>query len=295
VRVLSFTGSTETGLKVYTRAASLGKKVCLEMGGKNAIIVLDDADLNLALDTIVWSAFGTAGQRCTSASRIIVQRPVVEELTQRLVERVRSLRVGNPLEPEVAMGPLINASRRKAVHSYVKAGRQEGAQLLVGGDLATPPGLDGGFFFQPTVFTKVGPQMRIAQEEIFGPVTCLIPVDTFEQALEVHNGTGYGLSGGILSRDAFKLFRAMREMECGVVYLNAGTIGAEIHLPFGGMKRTGNGHREVGQAFLDFMSEWKSVFVDYSGRLQRAQIDTVAVDSPDRNVITPGGSAFRQS
>jgi alpha-ketoglutaric semialdehyde dehydrogenase len=274
VPVITLTGSRETGVAVMRNAAENLKHVHLELGGKNAIIVLDDADLDLAVDGIVWSAFGTSGQRCTAASRVIVQRGVYDALQARLVAAAEKLRLGVGWEPETDVGPVINEAALEKVHSYTEIGKDEGARLLTGGEVATGDGLDKGHYYRPTIFGDVEPGMRIAQEEIFGPTTALIPVDDFDEAIRVSNGIEYGLSSSVFTRDVNKAFRAMRDLVTGITYVNAGTIGAEVHLPFGGTKGTGNGHREAGQAALDVFTEWKSIYVDYSGKLQRAQIDT---------------------
>jgi aldehyde dehydrogenase (NAD+) len=274
IRVVTLTGSRETGVAVLEAAAEGLKHVHLELGGKNGIIVMDDADLELAVDGIVWSAFGTSGQRCTAASRVIVHRSVYDELRSRLVARVENLRLGPGWESETDVGPVINAAALEKIHSYTEFGTDEGATLLTGGEIADDDGLDAGFFYRPTIFGDVEGGMRIAQEEIFGPTTALIPVDDFDEAVRVANGIRYGLSSSIFTADVNRAFRAMRDLEAGITYVNAGTIGAEVHLPFGGTKDTGNGHREAGQAALDVFTEWKSIYVDYSGKLQRAQIDT---------------------
>jgi acyl-CoA reductase-like NAD-dependent aldehyde dehydrogenase len=274
VRVITLTGSRETGVAVLEAAAENLKHVHLELGGKNAIIVMDDADLDLAVDGIVWSAFGTSGQRCTAASRVIVHEEVYSELQSRLVSAAESLRLGPGWEPDTDVGPVINRAAVEKIHSYTEIGRDEGARLLTGGEVASGNGLEAGFFYRPTVFGDVDPQMRIAQEEIFGPTTALIPVRGFDEAIRAANGVRYGLSSSIFTHDVNRAFRAMRDLEAGITYVNAGTIGAEVHLPFGGTKDTGNGHREAGQAALDVFTEWKSIYVDYSGRLQKAQIDT---------------------
>ena len=273
VPVITLTGSRETGVEVMRNAAENLKHVHLELGGKNAIIVLDDADLDLAVEGIVWSAFGTSGQRCTAASRVIVHDAVYPELQKRLVERAEKMRIGPGWDPETDLGPVINQESLDKIHSYTGIGTDEGAKLLTGGEVATEGELGKGFFYRPTIFADVDPQMRIAQEEIFGPTTALIPVKDFDEAIRVANGIRYGLSSSIFTGDVNKAFRAMRDLKAGITYINAGTIGAEVHLPFGGVKDTGNGHREAGQAALDFFTEWKSIYVDYSGRLQRAQID----------------------
>jgi aldehyde dehydrogenase (NAD+) len=269
VRVISFTGSTETGLKVYTRAAALGKKVSLEMGGKNAIIVMDDANLELAVKAITWSAYGTTGQRCTATSRLIVHRGIKERLIEALHEKAQSLRIGDGLQEGVEVGPLINARALEKIERYVAIGRDEGARLVVGGARAEGP----GFFYQPTLFVDVSPEMRIAREEIFGPVLSMIDVDSLEEAIEVNNSVIYGLSSSIFTENVNAAFRAIRDLTTGIVYINHGTTGAEIQFPFGGTRGTGNGMREAGLTALDSFTEWKSVYVDYSGRLQRAQID----------------------
>ena len=276
VPVITFTGSRETGVLVTKNAADELKHVHLELGGKNAIIVMDDADVDLAVDGIIWSAFGTAGQRCTAASRVIVQRGVYDALQQKLVARAEQMRIGSPWEDDTEIGPVINETAVDKIHSYTEIGRDEGAKLLTGGERVEGE----GFYYRPTVFADVEPQMRIAQEEIFGPTTALIPVDSFEDAVRAANSVKYGLSSSIFTRDVNKAFKAMRDLQTGITYINAGTTGAEVHLPFGGMKQTGNGHREAGQAALDVFTEWKSVYVDYSGKLQRAQIDNAEHPAP---------------
>ncbi|HYY03959.1 MAG TPA: aldehyde dehydrogenase family protein [Gaiellaceae bacterium] len=275
VRVITLTGSRETGVAVLRNAAEGLKHVHLELGGKNAIIVLDDADLDLAVEGIVWSAFGTSGQRCTAASRVIVQDGVYEQLQAKLVAAAERMRLGVGWEDDTDVGPVINKPSLEKIHSYTQIGKDEGAKLLTGGEIASGDGLDNGFYYRPTIFGDVDPQMRIAQEEIFGPTTALIRVPDLDEAIRVSNGIKYGLSSSIFTRDVNKAFRAMRDLAAGITYINAGTIGAEVHLPFGGTKDTGNGHREAGQAALDVFTEWKSIYVDYSGKLQKAQIDNV--------------------
>ncbi|HET9345062.1 MAG TPA: aldehyde dehydrogenase family protein [Candidatus Limnocylindrales bacterium] len=272
VPVISFTGSSATGKRIAERAARRLKRLSLELGGKNGIVVMADADLDLATDGILWSAFGTTGQRCTAASRVVVERPVIEPLLQRLERRARALRLGPGADPQTDVGPLINAGAVEKVAGYVDIGRGEG-ELVVGGAPATDGDLANGHFFQPTIFNGVRAMDRIAQEEIFGPVLSVVPVDDYQGAVTAINQTRYGLSSSIFTRDANTAFRAMRDFETGIVYVNAGTTGAETHLPFGGWKETGNGHREAGHAALDTYTEWKSIYVDFSGRLQRAQID----------------------
>ena len=273
VPVITFTGSRETGIAVTKSAADNLKHVHLELGGKNAIIVMDDADLDLAVEGIVWSAFGTSGQRCTAASRVIAHTDVYDALAKRLVERAESMRLGPGWEDDTDIGPVINKAAIEKIHSYTEIGTGEGAKLLTGGEIASDGDLAKGFYYRPTVFADVDAGMRIAQEEIFGPTTALIRVGDFDEAIRVANGIKYGLSSSIFTRDVNQAFRAMRDLQAGITYINAGTTGAEVHLPFGGTKDTGNGHREAGQAALDVFTEWKSIYVDYSGRLQRAQID----------------------
>jgi aldehyde dehydrogenase (NAD+) len=272
VAVISFTGSSVTGKHIAARAGRRLKRVSLELGGKNGVVVLADADLDLATDGILWSAFGTTGQRCTAASRVIVERSVVQPLLQRLETRAKALRLGSGLDPAVDVGPLINAGAVDKVDSYVGIGRGEG-ELVIGGSRASGGDLANGFFFEPTIFSGVGAMDRIGQEEIFGPVLSIIPVDDYGSAMLALNQTRYGLSSSVFTRDVNQAFRAMRDFETGIVYVNAGTTGAETHLPFGGWKETGNGHREAGHAALDTFTEWKAIYVDFSGRLQRAQID----------------------
>ncbi len=275
VPVLSFTGRSATGKRIAERAARRLKRLSLELGGKNGVVVLGDADLDLATDGIVWSAFGTSGQRCTAASRVIVERSVVEPLLERLEGRARRMRLGSGLDETVDVGPLINEAAVEKVGGYVEIGRAEG-ELVLGGGRASGGELANGWFFEPTIFRDVRPMDRIAQEEIFGPVLSIIPVADETQALTALNQTRYGLSASIFTRDVNAAFRAMRDFEAGIVYVNAGTTGAETHLPFGGWKETGNGHREAGHAALDSFTEWKSIYVDFSGRLQRAQIDNAS-------------------
>src|SRR3954449_2004999 len=274
VPVITFTGSRETGVRVTHAAADQLKIVHLELGGKNGIVVLDDADLDLAVEGIVWSAFGTSGQRCTAASRVIVQDGAYEQLQSKLVAAAEKMRLGPGWEDDTDVGPVINKRALEKIHSYTEIGKGEGAKLLTGGEVASGDGLGNGFYYRPTLFGDVDPQMRIAQEEIFGPTTALIRVKDFDEAIRVSNGIRYGLSSSIFTQDVNKAFRAMRDLVAGITYVNAGTIGAEVHLPFGGTKQTGNGHREAGQAALDVFTEWKSIYVDYSGKLQKAQIDT---------------------
>ncbi len=272
IPVISFTGSSATGKAIAERAGRRLKRLSLELGGKNAVVVLRDADLDLAVDGILWSAFGTTGQRCTACSRVVADRAIAEELVARLETRASRLRLGSGLDETVEVGPLVNAAAVEKVERYVEIGRGEG-ELVTGGATVRDGDLAHGHFFAPTIFTGVEPMRRIAQEEIFGPVLSVIPVDGYDEAISAANGVRYGLSASIFSRDVNTAFRAMRDLDAGIVYVNAGTTGAETHLPFGGWKETGNGHREAGHAALDTFTEWKSIYVDYSGKLQRAQID----------------------
>ena len=271
VRVLSFTGSTTTGRAIAESAAKLNKKLSLEMGGKNAILVMDDANLELVTDATLWAAFGTSGQRCTAASRLIVQKGIASKVKESLVERTKKLRLGNGLDPNVDVGPVINKTAVERIHKYVQLGQKEGARALVGASVADINGK--GFFYSPTLFDGVQPGSTLEAEEIFGPVLSIIEVDSLEEAIEVNNRSQYGLSTSIFTQDVNRAFTAMRDIFTGLVYINHGTTGAEIQFPFGGVRGTGNGHREAGQAALEVFTEWKSIYVDYSGKLQRAQID----------------------
>ena len=273
VPVVSFTGSTAVGQLVAEACAPDFKHCSLEMGGKNIIIVMDDANLDLAIDGAIWGGFGTAGQRCTAASRIAVHKSVYKEFMSRLVERVKALRVGNGLDGTTDMGPVINEQQLKTVMEYVQIGKSEGAKLMTGGKRLDGGQYAKGWFHEPTVFGDCNPKMRIAQEEIFGPVVSVVPISSFEEAIEIANGVQYGLSASIYTRNVNRAFAAMRDLFTGIVYVNAPTIGAETHLPFGGTKKTGNGHREAAIAAIDFYTEWKTLYIDYSDKLQRAQID----------------------
>jgi aldehyde dehydrogenase (NAD+) len=274
LRLISFTGSTETGRTVAYACAERNAICSLEMGGKNAIIIMDDADVDNAVEGSVWGAFGTSGQRCTASSRLIVHKKVYKQFASKLVERTKALRVGNGSDPKIEVGPVINQDAVDKILSYIDIGQNEdGATLACGGKQLSKGDYANGYYIEPTVFTDVAPSMRIAQEEIFGPVTSVIPTNSLEQAIEIANGVRYGLSAAIYTADVNRAFHAMEETYTGIFYVNSATIGAEVHLPFGGTKATGNGHREAGTQVLDIFSEWKSVYVDYSGRLQRAQID----------------------
>ncbi len=271
VRVLSFTGSTTTGRSIAEAAGKLNKKLSLEMGGKNAIIVMDDANLELVTDATLWAAFGTTGQRCTAASRLIVQKGIASKIKESLVERTKKLKLGNGLDPKVEVGPVINKIALDRIHNMVQLGQKEGARVLTGASIADVDGK--GFFYAPTLFDGVNPGSTLEAEEIFGPVLSIVEVESLEEAVEVNNRSQYGLSTSIFTQDVNRAFTAMRDIATGLVYINHGTTGAEIQFPFGGVRGTGNGHREAGQAALEVFTEWKSIYVDYSGKLQRAQID----------------------
>jgi alpha-ketoglutaric semialdehyde dehydrogenase len=276
VRVVSFTGSTAVGRVVNQNAAPSFKKVHLEMGGKNVVMVMEDAQLELAVEGCLWGGFGTTGQRCTAASRVVVHEAVYEKFLEAFVSGARSLRIGNGLDPDVQVGPSVSEAQLQTVMKYVAIGCQEGARLATGGHPLESGSYARGWFHEPTIFADVDPTMRIAQEEIFGPVVSVIRCRSLDEAIAIGNDVAYGLSASIYTRNVNDAFRAMRDMYTGIFYVNAPTIGAEVHLPFGGTKATGNGHREAGTAALDVFSEWKSIYVDFSGKLQRAQIDTAS-------------------
>jgi acyl-CoA reductase-like NAD-dependent aldehyde dehydrogenase len=275
VRAISLTGSSAVGKIVGATAAKSFKHCSLELGGKNPMIVLDDANLDLAIEGGLWGAFGTTGQRCTATSRIIVQKGIYAEFVERYVERAKKLRVGNGLDEATDMGPAVNEAQLKTDLSYVEIGKSEGAKMKCGGNRLEQGDYQYGYFMEPTVFVDVDPKMRIAQEEIFGPVVSIIRCEDLEDAIAIANGIEYGLSSALYTKDVNRAFVAMRDLHAGITYINAPTIGAEVHLPFGGVKATGNGHREGGMGAIDFYTEWKAIYVDYSDRLQKAQIDRV--------------------
>ena len=278
VRLISFTGSTNTGRIIAEACARDNKIVSLEMGGKNAIIVMDDADIDNAVEGSLWGAFGTSGQRCTASSRLVVHKKVYKKFCEKLVEKTKKLRVGNGLDAKTEVGPVINEDAMQKILGYIHIGKnQDKATLACGGNQLTKGDYKNGWFIEPTVFTDVQPGMRIEQEEIFGPVTCVIPFSTLDEAIDIVNGVKYGLSSAIYTQNVNQSFYAMQELYTGICYVNSATIGAEVHLPFGGTKGTGNGHREAGTQVLDIFSEWKSLYIDYSGKLQKAQIDAVEI------------------
>jgi aldehyde dehydrogenase (NAD+) len=271
IDMISFTGSSDTGKEIYQYGAEKLSQVHLELGGKNPIIVLEDGDLDLAVEGILWSAFGTTGQRCTACSRLIIEDGVYEKLLGTLVAQTEQLRLGNGLDPKTDVGPVVNRAALERIARYVEIGVKEGAKLLCGGETAKEGSLSKGFFFKPTIFADVQPTMRIFQEEIFGPVLSVVKAKDYSDALALANNTSYGLSSSIYTQDIDKAHRALEDLEAGITYINSGTIGAEVHLPFGGVKNTGNGGREAGLAAIDEYTEWKTVYIDYSGRLQKAQ------------------------
>ena len=278
VRLISFTGSTKTGRLIAEQCARDNKIVSLEMGGKNAIIVMDDADIDNAVEGSLWGAFGTSGQRCTASSRLIVHKKIYKKFCEKLVAKVKQLRVGNGLDAKTEVGPVINERAMDKIHGYIEIGKNhDKATLACGGNRLTKGAYKNGYFIEPTVFTDVKRGMRIEQEEIFGPVTSVVPFSTLDEAIDIVNGVQYGLSSAIYTQDVNQAFYAMQELYTGICYVNSATIGAEVHLPFGGTKGTGNGHREAGTQVLDIFSEWKALYVDYSGKLQKAQIDAVEV------------------
>ncbi len=273
VPVISFTGSTTTGAFVGETCGRMHKRLSLEMGGKNAMIVMDDADLDLALDGVLWGAFGTTGQRCTATSRLLLHRRIHDRFLSRLEDAASRLTLGNGLRPKTQVGPLIHEGARDKVERYVAIARAEGLELVTGGKRPRSPSLARGWFYRPTIVAGVRPRSRLALEEIFGPVLSVIRFGSFEEAVRINNGVRYGLSSSLYTGDTNLAFRAMQELDNGITYVNAPTIGAEAHLPFGGVKQTGNGHREGGWEVYEFYSETKVCYVDYSGTLQRAQID----------------------
>jgi len=277
VALISFTGSTEVGRTINQSCATDFKRVGLEMGGKNAVIVMDDADLELAVEGVLWGAFGTTGQRCTATSRCLVQKGVYNKFIDMLAKRAKALKVGNGLDESVEMGPAVDEGQLKTDLDYVDIAKKDGARLVCGGKRLTGPKHKDGFFIEPTIFADVTSKMRLFKEEVFGPVLAIVPFKTFEEAVALQNDCLYGLSGSLYTQDVNKAFAAMRDVHTGLFYVNAPTIGAENHLPFGGVKQTGNGHREGGKEALDLFSEWKAIYVDFSGRLQKAQIDTDAI------------------
>ena len=274
IKIISFTGSSAVGKLIASSGGRELKRVSLELGGKNAQIVMDDADIDLAVEGVLWGAFGTTGQRCTATSRLIVQEGIYDKMLGQLLDRVDALKLGNGLDETVEVGPIVNEAQRKSVHEYVEIGKAEGAKLSIGGEFASSGELDKGWFYKPTLFEDVEPEMRIAKEEIFGPVLSVLKFKTFDEAIDICNNVDYGLSSSIFTKNVNHAFKAIQDIEAGITYVNGPTIGAECHMPFGGCKDTGNGHREGGSSAFDFFTEEKTVYIDFSGKLQRAQIDT---------------------
>lgn len=273
IDLISFTGSTGVGKKISEVASQTLKRVSLELGGKNAELVMDDADLDLALEGVLWGAFGTTGQRCTATSRLILHETIHDKFLSMLVDRVAKLRLGDGLVQGVDVGPCVNKGQQETVQQYVEIGLQEGATIATGGEVPKDPSLSKGWFYKPTIFTGVKPEHRIAKEEIFGPVLSVLKTKSLQEGVQILNNTIYGLSSSVYTKNINSAFEAIRDIKAGITYINAPTIGAEAHMPFGGVKQTGNGHREGGWTVYDFFTEWKTVYIDYSGGLQRAQID----------------------
>jgi len=273
VDLIGFTGSTGIGTRIGEICGKMNKKCSLEMGGKNPQIIMPDANFEVAIDGVLWGAFGTTGQRCTATSRLIVHKDVYDEILDLLVERTKQLKLGSGLVQGIDVGPVIHQKQLETCEYYCKVSLDEGARLLIGGKRATGGELDKGFFFEPTIFADVTRDMRLFKEEVFGPVLAVIKADSFEHAIELANDVEFGLSSSIYTRNVNDAFRAIRDIEAGITYINAPTIGAEAHMPFGGVKGTGNGHREGGWTVFDIFTEWKTVYVDFSDKLQRAQID----------------------
>lgn len=273
IRLISFTGSSEAGKQVAAECGRALKRCSLELGGKNAQIVLNDANLDLAVEGALWGSYGTAGQRCTATSRIFVQKNVYQKFLTLFSRQSKKLVLGSGLNPKVHIGPLINRVQLERVHDYVQKGIHEGAKLMFGGKIPADKKFKNGFFYEPTLFTEVSPNMKIMKEEIFGPVTCVMPVKNLEDAIQLANQVDYGLSSSVYTQNINQSMQAIRDIEAGITYINGPTIGAEVHLPFGGVKSTGNGHREAGSTAIEVFCEWKSVYIDYSGKLQKAQMD----------------------
>jgi aldehyde dehydrogenase (NAD+) len=272
VRAISFTGSTETGLKLYAQAAPRGVKMQAEMGGKNPVVVLEDCDMALAVESTAQGAFGSTGQRCTATSRAVVIDKIADEFVERIVERARSFRLGAGDDPNTDIGPSVDEGQFNTVLKYIDIGREDGAELKCGGKRATGDGLDNGYFIEPTVFDHVTHEMRIAREEIFGPVLSVLRVKDFDEAMMVANDSEYGLSSSVFTNDTNMVYRFVDEIETGMTHVNSPTTGGEAHIPFGGVKNTGLGAREQGSTSLDFYTELKVVYVDYTGRKREGNL-----------------------
>ncbi len=272
VKAVSFTGSNEVGIRLYEQASRRGAKVQCEMGGKNPVVIMEDADLDLAVECTLQGAFGSTGQRCTATSRAVVVEQIADEFVQRLVEKANALVIGDGANPLTGMGPSVDEGQFNTVLSYLDIAREDGAELKCGGQKATGEGLDKGYFVQPTVFDRVTPDMRIAREEVFGPVLAVLRVKDFDEAMSVANDSDYGLSSAIFTNDAARIFRFVDEIETGMTHINSPTTGGEAHIPFGGFKATGIGDREQGSTSLDFYTELKVVYVDYTGRKREGNL-----------------------
>ncbi|HEV7890382.1 MAG TPA: aldehyde dehydrogenase family protein [Pyrinomonadaceae bacterium] len=272
VRAISFTGSNGVGVRLYEQAARRGVRVQCEMGGKNPVVILEDADMELAVESTAQGAFGSTGQRCTATSRAVVVESVADEFVERVAERARNLRLGNGADAETEVGPIVDASQFKSVLSYMDVAREDGAELVCGGAPAVGAGLGKGYFIKPTVFDRVTPDMRIAREEVFGPVLSVLRVKDFDEALQVANDSEFGLSSSVFTNDAARVFRFVDEIETGMTHVNSPTTGGEAHVPFGGIKSTGVGAFEQGSTALDFYTELKVVYVDYTGRKREGNL-----------------------
>jgi aldehyde dehydrogenase (NAD+) len=272
VKAVSFTGSNQVGIRLYEQVSRRGGKCQCEMGGKNPVVILEDADMDLTVESTAQGAFGSSGQRCTATSRAVVVDKVADEFVERIAKRAQSMRIGNGMDPQTEMGPSVDESQFKTVLDFLNIGREDGATLVCGGERATGDGLDKGYFVRPTVFDHVTPDMRIAREEIFGPVLSVLRVKDFDEAMQVANDTEYGLSSSIFTNDAARIFRFVDEIETGMTHINSPTTGGEAHIPFGGIKGTGIGDREQGSTALDFYTELKVVYVDYTGRKREGNL-----------------------
>ena len=272
VKAVSFTGSNGVGIRLYEQASRRGAKVQCEMGGKNPVIVLEDCDIDLAVESTVQGAFGSTGQRCTATSRAVVVNQIADEFVQRIAKRAQSMRIGAGVDPQTEMGPSVDENQFKTVLRYIDVGREDGATMVCGGERVTGDGFDKGYFVQPTLFDHVTPDMRIAREEIFGPVLSVLRVKDFDEAMQVANDSEFGLSSSIFTNDASRIFRFVDDIETGMTHINSPTTGGEAHVPFGGIKGTGIGDREQGSTALDFYTDLKVVYVDYTGRKREGNL-----------------------
>jgi len=272
VKAVSFTGSNGVGIRLYEQASRRGAKVQCEMGGKNPVVILEDCDIDLAVESTVQGAFGSTGQRCTATSRAVVVNQIADEFVQRIAKRAQSMRIGAGVDPQTEMGPSVDENQFKTVLRYIDVGREDGATMVCGGERVTGDGFDKGYFVQPTLFDHVTPDMRIAREEIFGPVLSVLRVKDFDEAMQVANDSEFGLSSSIFTNDASRIFRFVDDIETGMTHINSPTTGGEAHIPFGGIKGTGIGDREQGSTALDFYTDLKVVYVDYTGRKREGNL-----------------------